>query len=68
MLRPIFAVLVSLMFAVSTAVAQTADPAAPAAPVTGGGIADWWWLIVVVILIVAVIWYFVRGRGTTGRI
>ncbi len=70
MLRIWISFFVALMLTASLAMAQTTDPAAPVpAPAAGGGgVGDWWWLILVVALIAVAIWYFMRKRGTTGRI
>jgi len=71
MLRTLITFLVGFVITAPPAMAQTTDPAAPAAPgspVTGGGIEDWWWLIIVVVLIAAAIGYFMRKRSPTGRL
>ncbi len=71
MLRIWISLLVGLMLTASLAMAQTTDPATPAAPVVpvaGGGVGDWWWLILIIALIAVAIWYFMRKRGTTGRV
>lgn len=52
--------------ALNEAVAQ-ATPAAPAAPATTDGGANWLWIILILALVAAAVWYFLRGwlRTTT---
>ncbi len=78
MLQTVLSFLVGVMLTISAAIAQTttdpaapaapAGPAAPGAPVDGGGVGDWWWLILLILLIALAIWYFMRKRGSTGRV
>ena len=68
MLRIWMSLFVGLILAASSAMAQTTDPVAPVVPEARGGVGDWWWLILLVVLIAVAVWYFMRKRGSTGRI
>jgi hypothetical protein len=56
-----------MIFAASSALAQTpapgASPAPGATPAVAGGLADYWWIILLVVLAAAAIWYFMKGRN-----